>query len=86
MPFMRAIKQGIFLIPCCYEQNGAVMGEKDYFSEALQNFSRDFAYGGAIRHLVDKGYDAERIIKEMKYPLPKETIEKMVEDAVRAKR
>ncbi len=61
------------------------MAEKDYFSEALQNFSREFAYGGAVRHLVDKGYDAERIIKEMRYPLPREAIEKMVEEALREK-
>ncbi len=61
------------------------MAEKDYFGAALQNFSRDFAYGGAIRHLVDKGYDAEKIIREMKYPLPREAIEKMVELAIKEK-
>ncbi|MCR4657058.1 MAG: hypothetical protein K5770_12650 [Lachnospiraceae bacterium] len=61
------------------------MEKKDYFGEALQNFSRDFAYGGAIRHLVDKGYDADKIIREMKYPLPREAIEKMVEEAVKEK-
>lgn len=26
-----------------------------YFEEALSNFTKDFAYGGAIRHLVDMG-------------------------------
>ena len=31
--------------------------ENQYFNESLQNFVRDFAYGGAIRHLVDLGYD-----------------------------
>ena len=25
--------------------------ENQYFNESLQNFVRDFAYGGAIRHL-----------------------------------
>ena len=55
--------------------------ENRYFNEALQNFTREFAYAGAIRHLVDRGYDAERIIKEMKYPLKRDVIEKMVERA-----
>ncbi|MBQ8971368.1 MAG: hypothetical protein IJ873_00770 [Lachnospiraceae bacterium] len=59
------------------------MGDKDIFNEALQNFSREFAYGGAIRHLVDRGYDAKQIIAEMKYPLPAEAIERMVEEAVK---
>ncbi|HAG70020.1 MAG TPA: hypothetical protein DCL38_08605 [Lachnospiraceae bacterium] len=57
------------------------MAEQDCFKEALQNFSRDFAYGGAIRHLVDRGYDAARIISEMKYPLPEEAVVRMVEAA-----
>ena len=54
--------------------------ENSYFNEALSNFSKDFAYGGAIRHLVDKGYTADRIIREFHYPLSRETIEKMVAD------
>ena len=49
-----------------------------YFQEALSNFTKDFAYGGAIRHLVDHGYTVDRIIKEFNYPLSRETIEKMV--------
>ncbi|MCR5735711.1 MAG: hypothetical protein K6G22_13980 [Lachnospiraceae bacterium] len=57
----------------------------EYFNEALQNFSRDFAYGGAIRHLVDKGYDVEKIIKEFNYPIPRSSIEKMVEGYLREK-
>ena len=52
--------------------------ENQYFNEALQNFVRDFAYGGAIRHLVDLGYDTDRIIREYHYPLPRDVIEKMV--------
>ena len=50
-----------------------------YFEQALSNFARDFAYGGAIRHLVDHGYTVDRIIREFHYPLSRETIEKMVE-------
>ena len=49
-----------------------------YFQEALSNFTKDFAYGGAIRHLVNHGYTVDRIIKEFNYPLSRETIEKMV--------
>ncbi len=61
------------------------MGERDYFNEALTNFTREFAYGGAIRHLVDRGYDADRIIKELRYPLPRDVIERMVDEALKAK-
>lgn len=57
------------------------MAERDYFKEALGNFVRNFAYGDEIRKLVKRGYDADRIIREMDYPLSRATIEKMVEDA-----
>lgn len=50
-----------------------------YFEEALSNFTKDFAYGGAIRHLVDHGYTVDRIIKEFDYPISRESIEKIVE-------
>ena len=49
-----------------------------YFEEALSNFTKDFAYGGAIRHLVDHGYTVDRIIKEFHYPISRESIEKIV--------
>ena len=49
-----------------------------YFEEALSNFTKDFAYGGAIRHLVDHGYTVDRIIKEFHYPISREAIEKIV--------
>ena len=39
----------------CRERNHVLM-ENQYFNEALRNFAQDFAYGGAIRHLVDLGY------------------------------
>lgn len=57
------------------------MAEQDYFKEALGNFIRNFAYGDEIRKLVKRGYDTDRIIREMDYPLSRATIEKMVEDA-----
>ena len=51
-----------------------------YFEDALQQFTRDFAYGGAIRHLVDRGYDTDRIIKEFHYPISRESIDRMVRE------
>lgn len=59
--------------------------ENSYFNEALSNFAKDFAYGGAIRHLVDKGYTAERIIREFHYPISQESVEKIVEDHLKSK-
>lgn len=52
--------------------------EDEYFRDALTNFTQDFAYGGAIRHLVDRGYTVDMIIKEFHYPLSRESIEKIV--------
>lgn len=52
-----------------------------YFEEALQQFTKDFAYGGAIRHLViDHGYTTDQIIKEFHYPISREAIDRMVKD------
>ena len=59
--------------------------ENQYFNEALHNFVQDFAYGGAIRHLVDLGYDTDRIIKEYHYPLSRETIDKIVRYHIKSK-
>lgn len=50
-----------------------------YFEEALSDFVNNFAYGDAVRHLVDKGYTADRIKKEFHYPLSNDRLEKMVE-------
>lgn len=56
-----------------------------YFEEALQTFTKDFAYGGAIRHLVDHGYTTDRIVKEFHYPISRESIDRMVEDYLKEK-
>lgn len=56
-----------------------------YFENALQTFVKDFAYGGAIRHLVDRGYTVDRIVREMNYPISRETIEKIVDDYKKSK-
>ena len=59
--------------------------ENSYFNEALSIFAKDFAYGGAIRDLVDKGYTADRIIREFHYPISRESVEKIVEDHLKNK-
>lgn len=51
-----------------------------YFDEALGDFIRNFAYGDAIRHLVDNGYTTERIIRDYHYPLHRDTIDKIVKE------
>lgn len=56
-----------------YNQNN------DIFNEALSNFTKDFAYGGAIRHLIDRGYTVDMIIKEFKYPISRESIQKIAD-------
>lgn len=56
-----------------------------YFEEALSNFTKDFAYGGAIRHLVDHGYTVDRIIKEFDYPISRESIEKIANQYLESK-
>ncbi len=57
------------------------MAEGDYFKEALGDFIRNFAYGDDIRKLVKRGYDTDRIVREMAYPLSTATIDKMVQKA-----
>ena len=54
--------------------------EKDFFAESLSNFTKDFAYGGAIRHLYNRGYTIDEIIKEFHYPVEREYIEKVFEE------
>lgn len=61
------------------------MMENEYFNQSLQNFVRDFAYGGAIRHLVDLGYTTDRIVKEYNYPIPRESIDKIVQEHLQNK-
>lgn len=56
-----------------------------YFEEALQNFVQDFQYGGAIRHMVDRGYTVDRIVRSGEISLPREKIEKIVEQYLRDK-
>jgi len=54
------------------------MAEKDYFKEALSNFTHEAASGGAIRHLADLGYSVEQIMKRLSFPTPYERVQKTV--------
>ena len=39
------------------------------FEDALQNFVKGFAYTGAVKHLLNRGYSVERIMREYDYRL-----------------
>lgn len=54
------------------------MAKKDYFNEALSNFTHEAASGGAIRHLTDLGYSAKQIRKKLSFPTPYERVRKTV--------
>ncbi len=49
------------------------------FREALSDFVNNFAYTGAIIHLVNRGYSIDRIIRENKVPCSREHIVKVIE-------
>ncbi len=50
------------------------------FEDALSNFVKGFAYTGAVKHLLNRGYSVERIIKEYDYRLSREEIEALAEE------
>lgn len=50
----------------------------EYFNEALSNFMFDVSSGAAIRHMVDKGYDVDKIMRELDYPTPRAKVEKEI--------
>ena len=72
-------------VPYCVGGSKLEEQSQGYFEEALSNFTKDFAYGGAIRHLVDHGYTVDRIIKEFQYPISRESIEKIVNQYLKEK-
>ncbi len=53
---------------------------EDFFRNALSNFMKDSANGGAIRHLHDVGYSVEEIQKELLFPAKKEEIQKVIDE------
>ena len=56
-----------------------------YFEDALQNFVQDFHYGGAIRHMVDRGYTVDQILRSGELSLAREKVEKIVEQYLQEK-
>lgn len=50
----------------------------EYFKEALSNFMKDSANGGAIRHLYDLGKTPEEIQKELLFPADISEIEAVI--------
>ena len=53
------------------------MSEK-YFQNALADFTVDFAAGGAVRVMADKGYTVCEIKEKLDYPLSKTKIAELV--------
>ena len=54
-----------------------IMSEK-YFEKALADFAVDFASGGAIRVMADKGYPVKRIKEKLDFPTPFEKVQEIV--------
>lgn len=54
------------------------MGENQYFQEALADFVHGAAYGGAVRHLADRGYTVKQIVERLDFPAPCEKVRRMV--------
>lgn len=54
------------------------MAEQEYFKKALANFMFDAASGGGIRHLADRGYTAEEILKKLDFPTPYDRIQQTI--------
>ena len=50
----------------------------EYFKKALKDFTTDFASGGAIRAMADKGYTVKQIKERLDFPTPTETIREVV--------
>ena len=51
---------------------------EEHFQNALHNFMKDSANGGAIRHLYDLGRSVEEIQKELLFPASEEDIQKVI--------
>ena len=58
----------------------------DYFGTALQDFVRNFAWGGTVEHLLENGYTVERMIKEERVALSPSQIEELAEKINRRRR
>ncbi len=54
--------------------------ENAYFNKALGNMTREMAYGGALRHMVDTGMSVKEIKNTLSYPVSYEEIQRAVYD------
>lgn len=54
------------------------MSEQKYFRQALQNFMFDAASGGAVRHLADRGFTVDEIMKALDFPTPYDRVQQTV--------
>ena len=53
------------------------MSEKE-FDKALSAFTKDFANGGAVRHLADSGLTVKEIQRKLDYPMSESSVGEMV--------
>lgn len=57
-----------------------------YFEKALQDFVSDFGYGGAIRHMLNRGYTVDQIVKSGEVKLSRERIEEIANKHIEQQR
>lgn len=50
-----------------------------YFEEALHHFVQDFQYGGAVRHMIDRGYTVDQIVRSGEVGLSREKIQEIAD-------
>jgi hypothetical protein len=46
----------------------------DFFKQSLASFTKDTAYGGAIRHLADNGLTVKEITANLSYPVAENVV------------
>ena len=51
---------------------------ENYFNKALADFTNDFAIGGAVRHLADKGFTVKEIKERLDFPAPISKVSELV--------
>lgn len=61
-----------------WDNPGGQPGKPEYFKRALSDFMFDVASAGAIRHLTDRGYTVEQIVKRLDFPTPLDRVQKVV--------
>lgn len=54
------------------------MGDRDYFQNALSDFTHEVASGGAIRHLAGLGYTVKQISERLDFPTPYDRVQREV--------